>query len=245
MEEQARLGAKGVNGTLIVAPDRIVIRRKRALLVIMSQGLKRTIEKEIAVERVAGISSSSRRPPSSTATSGSPSRENRSLPVAASTPRRTSTRSCSTRSSSRGSRRRSGSSSGTGRASFPTKIGVESDGQRKVPPCTVSPPRHPAREVAYRGLVHPPRHRQGQRQDPRLRARARLRGLGMQHDPLEVQLLALLRGARSRPREGAPLVARLRPCRRLRPARLAYRAVHARQICPVSAPPAGEGGLAG
>jgi hypothetical protein len=54
MEEQARHGAKGVNGTLIVAPDRIVIRRKRALLVIMSQGLKRTIEKEIAVERVAG-----------------------------------------------------------------------------------------------------------------------------------------------------------------------------------------------
>jgi len=54
MEEQARLGAKGVNGTLIVAPDRIVIRRRRALLVIMSQGLKRTIEKEIAVERVAG-----------------------------------------------------------------------------------------------------------------------------------------------------------------------------------------------
>jgi hypothetical protein len=54
MEERAKLGAKGVNGTLFVAPDRIVIRRKRALLVIMSQGLKRTIEKEIAVEQVAG-----------------------------------------------------------------------------------------------------------------------------------------------------------------------------------------------
>jgi hypothetical protein len=54
MEEQARLGAKGVNGTLFVAPDRIVIRRKRALLVILSQGLKRTIEKEVAVEQVAG-----------------------------------------------------------------------------------------------------------------------------------------------------------------------------------------------
>jgi hypothetical protein len=53
MEEQSRLGAQGVNGTLFVAPDRIVIRRKRALLVIMSQGLKRTIEKEIAVEQVA------------------------------------------------------------------------------------------------------------------------------------------------------------------------------------------------
>ena len=54
MGEQARLGAKGVNGTLIVSPDRIVIRRKRAILVIMSQGLKRTIEKEIAMDRVAG-----------------------------------------------------------------------------------------------------------------------------------------------------------------------------------------------
>jgi hypothetical protein len=55
MEEQAHLGAKGVNGTLIVSPDRIVIRRKRAILVIMSQGLKRTIEKEIAMEQVAGL----------------------------------------------------------------------------------------------------------------------------------------------------------------------------------------------
>jgi hypothetical protein len=55
MEEQGRLGAKGVNGTLIVSPDRIVIRRKRALLVIMSQGIKRTIEKEIAMEQVAGL----------------------------------------------------------------------------------------------------------------------------------------------------------------------------------------------
>jgi len=54
MEEQAHLGAKGVNGTLIVSPDRIVIRRKRAILVIMSQGLKRTIEKEIPMGQVAG-----------------------------------------------------------------------------------------------------------------------------------------------------------------------------------------------
>jgi hypothetical protein len=54
MEERAKIGAKGVNGTLFVAPDRIVVRRKRALLVIMSQGLKRTLEKEIAVEQVAG-----------------------------------------------------------------------------------------------------------------------------------------------------------------------------------------------
>jgi hypothetical protein len=55
MEEQGRVGAKGVNGTLIVSPDRVVIRRKRALLVIMSQGIKRTIEKEIAMEQVAGL----------------------------------------------------------------------------------------------------------------------------------------------------------------------------------------------
>jgi hypothetical protein len=55
MEEQARLGARGVNGALFVAPDRIVIRRKRALLVILSQGLKRTVEKEVAMEQVAGL----------------------------------------------------------------------------------------------------------------------------------------------------------------------------------------------
>jgi hypothetical protein len=55
MEEQERLGAQGVNGTVFVAPDRVVIRRKRALLVILSQGLKRTIEKEIAIEEVAGV----------------------------------------------------------------------------------------------------------------------------------------------------------------------------------------------
>jgi hypothetical protein len=55
MEEQTRLGAQGVNGTLFVAPDRVVIRRKRALLVILSQGLKRTIEKEIAIQEVAAV----------------------------------------------------------------------------------------------------------------------------------------------------------------------------------------------
>ena len=54
MDQQAQIGAKGVNGTVIVAPDRVVIRRKRALLVIMSQGLKRTIEKEITMDQVAG-----------------------------------------------------------------------------------------------------------------------------------------------------------------------------------------------
>jgi hypothetical protein len=54
MQESEQFATKGVNGTIFVRPDRIVIRRKRGLLAIMSQGLKRTTEKAIPLDQVAG-----------------------------------------------------------------------------------------------------------------------------------------------------------------------------------------------
>jgi hypothetical protein len=54
MQEPEQFATKGVNGTVFVTPDRVVIRRKRALLAIMSQGLRRTTEKVIPMEQVAG-----------------------------------------------------------------------------------------------------------------------------------------------------------------------------------------------
>ena len=43
-----------VNGTIFVRPDSIVVRRKWGLPAIMSQGLKRTTEKAIPFDQVAG-----------------------------------------------------------------------------------------------------------------------------------------------------------------------------------------------
>jgi hypothetical protein len=53
MEEEERFGARGVNGTLEVLPDRIILRRTRAWLALLGQGPKG--RKEIAVDQVAGI----------------------------------------------------------------------------------------------------------------------------------------------------------------------------------------------
>ena len=52
MEEAERFGANGVNGTLEVVPDRIIIRRKRAWLALLGQGPRG--RKEIAIDQVAG-----------------------------------------------------------------------------------------------------------------------------------------------------------------------------------------------
>jgi hypothetical protein len=52
MEEAERFGANGVNGTLEVLPDRIIIRRKRAWLALLGQAPRG--RKEIAVDQVAG-----------------------------------------------------------------------------------------------------------------------------------------------------------------------------------------------
>jgi len=52
MEGPERFGAKGVNGTLVVTPERIMIRRKRAVLVLLGQGFSRS--KEIAVDQIVG-----------------------------------------------------------------------------------------------------------------------------------------------------------------------------------------------
>ncbi len=52
MEEAERFGASGVNGTLEVLPDRIIIRRKRAWLALLGQGLRG--RKEIAIDQVTG-----------------------------------------------------------------------------------------------------------------------------------------------------------------------------------------------
>jgi hypothetical protein len=51
MEEAERFGVNGVNGTLVVLPDRIIIRRKRAWMAVLGQGLKGT--REIAIDQVA------------------------------------------------------------------------------------------------------------------------------------------------------------------------------------------------
>ena len=52
MEEVERFGASGVNGTLEVVPDRIIIRRKRAWMALLGQGLRG--RKEIAIDQVTG-----------------------------------------------------------------------------------------------------------------------------------------------------------------------------------------------
>ena len=52
MEEAERFGANGVNGTLEVVPDRIIIRRKRAWLALLGQGPRG--RKEIAIDQVTG-----------------------------------------------------------------------------------------------------------------------------------------------------------------------------------------------
>jgi hypothetical protein len=52
MEDAQRFGASGVNGTLEVLPDRIIIRRKRAWLALLGQGLRG--RKEIAIDQVTG-----------------------------------------------------------------------------------------------------------------------------------------------------------------------------------------------
>jgi hypothetical protein len=54
MQGPEQFATKGVNGTIFVTPDRVVVRRKRGLLAIMSQGLKRTTEKAIPSDQVAG-----------------------------------------------------------------------------------------------------------------------------------------------------------------------------------------------
>ena len=55
MQGPEQFATKGVNGTIFVRPDRIVLRRKSGLLAIMSQGLKRTTEKAIPIDQVAGV----------------------------------------------------------------------------------------------------------------------------------------------------------------------------------------------
>jgi hypothetical protein len=52
MEVPKQFGARGVNGTLVVMPDRIIIRRKRALLPWLGQGSKGG--KVIAIDQVSG-----------------------------------------------------------------------------------------------------------------------------------------------------------------------------------------------
>jgi hypothetical protein len=52
VEVPKQFGARGVNGTLVVMPDRIIIRRKRALLPWLGQGIKGS--KEIAIDQVSG-----------------------------------------------------------------------------------------------------------------------------------------------------------------------------------------------
>jgi len=52
MEGPEPFWTKGVNGTLVVMPDRIIIRRKRALLPLLGQGLRGC--KEIAIDQVSG-----------------------------------------------------------------------------------------------------------------------------------------------------------------------------------------------
>jgi len=52
MEGPEPFWIKGVNGTLVVMPNRIIIRRKRALLPLLGQGLRGN--KEIAIEQVSG-----------------------------------------------------------------------------------------------------------------------------------------------------------------------------------------------
>jgi hypothetical protein len=51
MEEPRQFGTKGVNGTLVVMPDRVIIKRKRALLPLLGQGFKGG--KEIAIDQVS------------------------------------------------------------------------------------------------------------------------------------------------------------------------------------------------
>ncbi len=52
MEGPRKFATKGVNGTLVVTPDRILIRRKRALLPLMGQGIRGS--KEIAIDQISG-----------------------------------------------------------------------------------------------------------------------------------------------------------------------------------------------
>lgn len=52
MEEPEQFAAKGVNGTLAVVPDRIIIQRKRALLPMLGKGF--TGGKEIAIDQISG-----------------------------------------------------------------------------------------------------------------------------------------------------------------------------------------------
>jgi len=51
MEGPVRFATKGVNGTLVVTPDRILIRRKRSMLPSLGQGLKGG--KVIAIDQVS------------------------------------------------------------------------------------------------------------------------------------------------------------------------------------------------
>ena len=51
--DAARFGAKGVNGTLLVLPDRILIKRRSVLLRLLGHGVLR--EKEIGLDEIAGI----------------------------------------------------------------------------------------------------------------------------------------------------------------------------------------------
>lgn len=77
-----------------------------------------------------------------------------------------------------------------------------------VHPWTISAPLRPTREVPRRRHVHPPEHRQDQRPDQVVRARANLRGLGLQHRPLDLQPCASLLIARSRRQARVSPVAR-------------------------------------
>jgi len=51
MQEPELFWTKGVNGTLVVMPDRIIIKRKRALLPFLGQGLRGA--NEIAIDHVS------------------------------------------------------------------------------------------------------------------------------------------------------------------------------------------------
>ena len=53
MQSTEQFGVKGRNGTLLVMPDRIVIKRKRSFVALLGQGLSG--DRAIEMDRVAGV----------------------------------------------------------------------------------------------------------------------------------------------------------------------------------------------
>jgi hypothetical protein len=49
MEGPKQFATKGVNGTLVVTPDRVIVKRKRALLPLLGRGLRG--DKQIAIDQ--------------------------------------------------------------------------------------------------------------------------------------------------------------------------------------------------